>query len=100
MNYVALLFAGAFQCNCIPHLCAGLQGTPFPSPFAKPCGVGDSSPMVNFLWGALNLAIAVVLSSCRPATVGLNGECAAFAVGFLIIGVQLSWHFGRVRAKR
>ena len=100
MNFVAQFFAGAFICNCIPHLCAGLQGTPFPTPFAKPRGVGESSPLVNFLWGALNLAIGVALFARRPAAPGLNWECAAFAAGFVILGVQLSRHFGRVRAKR
>jgi hypothetical protein len=49
MNSVALFFAGAFLCNSIPHLTKGLQGEPFPSPFAKPPGKGNSSPLVNFL---------------------------------------------------
>ena len=40
LNYIALFFAGAFLCNAIPHLVAGLQGQPFPSPFAKPPGRG------------------------------------------------------------
>lgn len=43
--------AGLFLCNCLPHLAAGLQGQPFPSPFSKPRGVGNSSPLVNVLWG-------------------------------------------------
>ena len=100
MNFVALFFAGGFLCNCIPHLCAGLQGAPFPTPFAKPSGIGKSSPLVNFLWGASNLAIGVALLAYRPAAVGLNWDLAAFAAGFVILGVLSSWHFGRVRAKR
>jgi len=42
MSYAVIFFAGAFLCNCIPHLCAGLQGMPFPTPFAKPRGIGKS----------------------------------------------------------
>ena len=99
MNFVALFFAGGFLCNCIPHLCAGLQGTPFPTPFAKPHGVGESPPLVNFLWGALNLAIGLALLAYRPAAAGLNWESAAFAAGFVILGALMSRHFGRVRAK-
>lgn len=100
MDLVALFFAGAFLCNCIPHLAAGLRGEPFPSPFATPRGVGDSSPMVNFLWGALNLAVGVALVAFHPTPIGPNAECVAFAAGALLLGVYLSRHFGAVRAAR
>jgi hypothetical protein len=66
MEYVCHFFAGAFLCNCIPHLVAGLQGAPFPTPFAKPRGVGNSSPPVNFLWGSFNLPAGVALLSAPP----------------------------------
>jgi hypothetical protein len=100
MNYVAEFFAGAFLCNCLPHLLCGLQGSPFPSPFSKPRGVGDSSPLVNFLWGALNLLIGLVLLFRNPVVIGLNGDFIALIVGFLALGVQLSLHFGKVRKNR
>jgi len=61
MNYVAVFFAGAILCNCIPHLTAGLQGVPFPTPFARPRGVGTSSPFANFLWGAFNLGAGLAI---------------------------------------
>jgi hypothetical protein len=51
MDYIASFFAGAFLCNCIPHLACGLRGETFPTPFANPRGKGPSAPMVNFLWG-------------------------------------------------
>ncbi len=76
MTYVALFFAGAFLCNCIPHLAAGLMGMPFPSPFAKPSGKGDSLPLVNFLWGAFNLIAGLVLLVRNPFGLGLNAENA------------------------
>lgn len=97
MNYVALFFAGAFLCNAIPHLVAGLQGQPFPSPFARPPGVGNSSPIINFLWGALNIAVGLFLLSLFPPVLGLNLECLAFAIGALLLGLSLARHFGRVR---
>ncbi len=100
MNIVALFFAGAFLCNCIPHLAAGLRGEPFPSPFATPRGVGDSSPLVNFLWGAANLIVGLALLTRHQASFGLNLESLAFAAGALLLGVYVSRHFGAVRAAR
>ncbi len=57
MQIIALVFAGAFLCNCVPHLCAGLTGQKFPTPLARPRGVGLSPPLVNFVWGAFNLRL-------------------------------------------
>lgn len=98
MNYIALFFAGAFFCNCIPHLCAGLQGMPFPTPFAKPRGIGNSSPFVNFIWGAFNFGIGLFILSRHPVLTGLNLDCLALAAGALALGTYLSRHFGKVRS--
>jgi hypothetical protein len=98
MNYVAILFAGAFLCNCIPHLGAGLQGMPFPTPFAKPRGIGNSSPLANFLWGVLNLCVGLYLLSTQPVLIGANSGSFALIAGGLAIGTYLSLHFGKVRA--
>lgn len=98
MNFVALFFAGAFLCNCIPHLSAGLQGLPFPTPFAKPRGIGKSSPFLNFIWGVANLMVGVRLTLRHPFAVELSPEFTAFAVGGLIMGSYLSRHFGKVQA--
>ena len=97
MNDIALFFAGAFLCNCIPHLSAGLQGVPFPTPFAKPRGVGNSSPLLNFLWGAGNLVAGLALLASHPIVVGANQDCLAIAAGALVIGTYMSRHFGKVR---
>lgn len=100
MHHIALLFAGAFLCNGIPHLVSGLQGRPFPTPFATPRGVGDSSPVVNFLWGALNLLIGLWLLSDHPVTIGLNLRFLALIVGALTIGLFLALHFDKVQRGR
>jgi hypothetical protein len=97
MNYIALFFAGAFLCNCIPHLVSGLIGAPFPSPFSKPRGVGDSPPIVNFFWGFFNFLCGACLLSNHPVAVGFNPGFGALVVGALAMGTQLSLHFGRVR---
>lgn len=97
MNLIAPFFAGAFLCNAVPHLCAGLQGMPFPTPFAKPRGVGNSSPLVNFLWGALNLAVGLAIWKGEPIDLGLDLDTLAAAIGALLLGIFLARHFGKVR---
>jgi hypothetical protein len=71
---------------------------PFPTPFATPRGVGNSSPFVNFLWGACNLFVGIFRLTLHPVTLGANYECLALALGALLIGAYLSRHFGRVRS--
>jgi hypothetical protein len=95
MNYLALFFAGAFLCNSIPHLTSGLQGRPFPTPFAKPHGVGMSPPVVNFLWGALNLLAGAALLSRHPVEVGFNSGFVALTLGILAVGIFSAIHFSR-----
>ena len=97
MHYLANFFAGAFLCNCIPHLVCGLQGAPFPSPFAKPRGVGDSSPLVNFLWGFFNLLVGGYLLSIDPVVFGINTDFMVLLLGAFLLGLYLALHFGKVR---
>jgi hypothetical protein len=100
MNIIALFFAGVFLCNAVPHLSSGLQGVPFPTPFAKPRGVGNSPPVINVLWAFLNmLAGAFLLCRC-PVAIGANSGFAAFVGGALAIGIYLSLHFGKVRQSK
>jgi hypothetical protein len=97
MDYLAQFFAGTFLCNCVPHMVCGLQGSTFPTPFAKPRGVGMSSPVVNFAWGLLNLIVGLVLLSNWPVRVGPNTSFLSFLVGVGVFGGGLSIHFGKVR---
>ena len=97
MNEIALFFTGALLCNAIPHLAAGLRGETFPTPFAKPHGVGPSSPMVNFLWGSLNLAIGLTILSLHPVTDPFTLDAGFIAAGFLLLGAAMSYRFGKVR---
>lgn len=99
MEYVCYFFAGVFCCNCIPHLVSGLQGSAFPTPFAKPRGVGDSSPLVNFLWGLFSLVVALALLAYRPVAVGISAPFGLFVLGFIVLGVFTALHFGKVRSR-
>jgi hypothetical protein len=100
MSYVVMFFAGAFLCNSIPHLASGLRGEPFPTPFARPRGVGLSSPFVNFLWGSFNVVVGIILVSGRPVVAVLDPHFIALIAGALAIGTYLSLHFGKVRRQK
>ena len=63
-TYVAYFFGGAFLVNAVPHFVNGVSGHSFPSPFASPPGKGLSSPMVNVLWGTLNVGVGIL--PCVP----------------------------------
>src|SRR4030081_2102095 len=52
---IAWFFAGAFLANAIPHTVQGICGNRFQTPFASPPGVGESSAVVNVIWGLANL---------------------------------------------
>lgn len=97
MTYVLLIFAGALLCNCIPHLVAGLQGTPFPTPFATPRGIGNSPSLVNFAWGSTNLLLGFLVVLGRLPLVPPIPGSLALALGFLAVGTYLSLHFAKVR---
>ncbi len=100
MAYLSEFFTGAFLCNCIPHLACGLQGLSFPTPFAKPRGVGDSSPLVNFFWGLFNLLAGLALLTAFPVQVGVNAEFITVLAGAIALGIYISTHFAKVRARK
>lgn len=97
MRYVILVFAGVLLCNCIPHLTAGLQGAPFPTPFAKPRGEGYSSPLINLFWGALNLVVGLGILAHYPVALGANLDCLTIGAAALSLGIYLSCHFRKLR---
>jgi len=96
MHLLAHFFTGAFLCNSLPHLAAGLQGRSFPTPFARPRGVGHSTPLVNVLWGFFNLLAGLALLTSYPAAVAATPEFGAVCAGALGLGAYLAVHFGRL----
>src|ERR1700716_352554 len=98
--YVAWFFAGAFLANAIPHIVQGICGNRFQTPFASPRGVGESSAIVNVIWGFANLAIGG-----GPLRALFPGElpppwplCLAGLIGALLMALYLANHFGKVRS--
>jgi len=96
--YVAYFVAGLFLANGVPHFVNGISGKRFQSPFASPPGVGESSPLVNVVWGIVNFAIGYVLIfGVGDFKGGLTLEVLMVGLGILIAALALAWHFGRVR---
>ncbi len=97
--YLLEFLSGLFLANGVPHFVQGICGAPFQSPFASPPGIGESSPLSNVLWGFGNLVTGALLlhffwPQGRTAAVGWG----LVGAGVLAISIQLSIHFGTVRA--
>ncbi len=99
MQFLAAFFTGAFLVNSIPHLASGLQGMPFPTPFATPRGVGNSPPLVNFLWGFFNAVVGGCLLTRSALGWVWSAELLTALFGALLMGLYLSLHFGKVRQR-
>jgi hypothetical protein len=96
--YLAYFGAGALLANAVPHFVSGISGSRFQSPFASPPGVGESSPLVNVLWGMANLVVGwILLFGVGEFAVGITRGCLMVFLGALATGVGLAIHFGRVR---
>jgi cobalamin synthase len=96
--YVGWFFAGAFLTNAIPHIVQGMCGNRFQTPFASPRGAGESSAVVNVLWGFLNLAIGgALLYIFLPQLPPPWPLCVVALIGGLIIALYLARRFGGVR---
>lgn len=92
-HYIACFFAGAFLANTVPHFVHGISGDLFPSPFADPPGKGLSSPLINVLWGFLNLIIGYILFRAGKIKRENIWAIIIFFIGVLAMGIQLSIAF-------
>ncbi len=98
--YLAYFFAGAFLANGVPHFVSGITGKRFQSPFASPPGVGESSPVVNVIWGL------VIFFAGYGLIFGVTEFCIVFtrevlmvAIGAVVAAVFLAGYFGRIRGR-
>ena len=92
-RYLALLLAGAFSANAVPHFVNGISGEPFPSPFADPPGFGDSSPLTNVLWGSANMAVGYLLARHGRLAANRYPSLVLYFLGVITMGVVLSQGF-------
>jgi len=96
--YLAYIFAGIFLANGVPHFIHGISGKKFQSPFTRPPGVGQSSPLVNVIWGLVNFLIGYVLVfRVGHFTFGLTTAVLMTGLGVIVTSVCLALSFGRTR---
>jgi hypothetical protein len=95
--YLAHFFAGVFLTNGVPHFVNGISGREFQTPFASPPGVGESSPIVNVLWGSANFLIGyLLLTGIGHFTCGPSIDSLVVGLGIVAISLVLSRQFGRL----
>ena len=95
--YLARFFAGAFLANTVPHFVSGMQGRPFPSPFASPPGKGESSPTVNVIWGTANAVVGyLLLYRVGSFTLARSREVSIVGIGGFLLAMMLSRAFGQI----
>lgn len=96
--YLAYFVAGVFLANGVPHFVNGISGRRFQSPFAKPPGVGESSALVNVIWGLVNFVIGFMLvRGVGDFRCGFTLDILMVGLGTVVAAVGLAWYFGRVR---
>lgn len=101
MDYLAYFASGLLITNGIPHFVNGISGRRFQSPFASPPGVGESSPLINVIWGMVNFILGyLLLAGVGDYAGGISLDTGLFALGSILMALILSWHFGRVRASK
>lgn len=96
LNWLSLLLcfvAGALLSNAIPHLTNGTSGRSFQTPFSRGHVPPKSSPVVNVLWGSLNLGVGYVLFSANGA--GSVWATVVAAAGGLAVALVNALEFGR-----
>ena len=97
--YAAYFFAGVLLANGVPHFVHGISGKRFQSPFASPPGIGESSPLVNVIWGLANFVAGyALLCGVGNFTFGFTVDTLMMASGAFFTAVSLALYFGRVRS--
>ena len=95
--YAAYFFVGALLANAPVHFLQGTSGNKFQTPFASPRG-GESSAVVNVVWGWFNFVVAGALMWFFPVPLLPPLAVAAVAMlGALVLAVYLASRFGKVR---
>ncbi len=98
--YLAYFFAGVFLANGVPHFVHGIAGKKFQSPFASPPGVGESSAVVNVIWGMANFFIGYTLTfGVGDFAFGFTLAALMVALGALLTAVALASYFGRIHSR-
>lgn len=85
MLYVFSFIAGLFAANGLPHFISGITGKKFQTPF------GNTSPVVNVIWGWINLVVALVLVHYAHPWAHIYRATACFFAAVLVMAIILSY---------
>jgi hypothetical protein len=94
--------AGMLLANGIPHFIHGVSGEYWPKTSRMIAWVNEqtprtktmTSPLVNVIWGWINLVGAFcLLRGIGHFQIGLTGNMLALASGTFVGGVFLAWNF-------
>ena len=95
LQLIGWFFSGAFLANAVPHFVMGTVGQRFPTPFASPPGKGESSAVVNVLWGFANLVVGLALLPVGEHARVFSTPGLATGAGFLLMALFVATHFSR-----
>jgi hypothetical protein len=94
--YIAHFIAALLFANAVPHFVNGISGRPFISPFGKPPGRGESSPLSNVLWAGANVLVGGVILWFWPLAMPLEAlDVIVCGVGFFLAAAMLAQTFGQ-----
>ncbi|MDR0792999.1 MAG: hypothetical protein LBE82_06800 [Chitinophagaceae bacterium] len=93
--YFGGFWAGMFLANFVPHFITGISGNKFPTPFAKPPGKGLSSPVLNVVWGLLNLVIGFLLFKAAKISIDDTLSLIIFFIGIALMSIFSSINFAK-----
>lgn len=100
MDYLAHFFAACMLTNSIPHLVKGVTGVQFQTPFAKPPGIGLSSPVINVVWACINFTAGfLLLFKVGSFSVDNNIDVAVILTGMWFTAYRLAHHLGPLYAQ-
>lgn len=97
-QYLFAFFSGALLLNALPHFLKGITGSHFPTPFAKPPGVGLSSPLLNIVWALMNGLLSTLFAYL--AEINSTGLWLCALSGGLIMSFYLASYFGKTLSQQ
>lgn len=95
-HYIYAFIAGGIFVNFLPHFINGISGTPFPSPFSDPPGVGVSSPVMNILWATINFLLAYAFVHFGKLNQRHHTITIAYFMGGVAMAFYLASYFGKL----
>jgi hypothetical protein len=94
-HYFIGFLSGGFLANFAPHFVNGISGNKFPTPFAKPHGIGLSSPTLNVVWALINLLFSFLFYKLSRITIGNHLSLIIFFSGFATLSIFSSKQFSK-----